>query len=501
MTISIKRYVNIVSGVGGAASVSTRSFMGRIVSKSTLLPPRTVAEFTTLDDVSTYFGQTSNEYKVAAKYFGFTSKSITKPQVVGFCRWNNAAVPPTVYGGASAALADFVAITAGTLDVVVNGVVVPIGPLDFSTALSMTDVAGFVTFALNANANPMLATASTPYNSNSKQFIFFGGVPGAGTVTFNDTPLAQALGWFNAGQIETEGAALQTALEAISDSTDASDNFGAFSYTDFSLTEAEVVTIAEWNHAQNNKFIFCTPIPIGSAATAFAALKGFSGTAVTVTDTRNGEPRDWAENCPMEILAATDYSRAGSSQNYMYYQFPSRPATVLTNTNADLMDESRINYIGQTQTAGNPIEFYQRGVLMGGSADATDMTTYAGEMWLKDRFTVDLLNLFLALPSLPANNSGRASILGIMQGGINGALFNGIISVGKPLTELQKVFIVQITGIATSWQQVQSSGYFLDVQLENYVDSSGATQWRAVYVLIYSKNDQIRSVRGSNILI
>ena len=433
---------------------------------------------TTLDDVGIYFGQASPEYRVAVKYFGFTSKSITKPQVIGFCRWNEAAVPPTVYGGTTPkVLADFVAITAGTLDVVVNGVVVPIGPLDFSTATSFTDVAGFISYALNAKANPMLATASTPYNSNSQQFIFFGGVSGSGTVTFNETPLSVLLGWFGSGQVETEGAALQTALEAISESTDASDNFGSFSYTDASLNDADVKAIAEWNHAQNNKFVYCTPTTMATAPAAFAALKGYSGTAVTVTNDLGGVDRDWSENCPMEILASTDYSRPGSSQNYMYYQFPSRPATVLTNTNADLMDANRANYIGQTQTAGNKIEFYQRGVLMGGVADATDITTYAGEMWLKDRFTTDLMNLFLALPSLPANNSGRASVLGAMQSGINAALFNGIISVGKPLTELQKVYIVQITGSATSWQQVQSGGYFIDASLQSYLDSSGATQW------------------------
>ena len=76
----------------------------------------------------------------------------------------------------------------------------------------------------------------------------------------------------------------------------------------------------------------------------------------------------------------------------------------------------------------------------------------------------------------------------------------GSIEVGKTLTTAQKAYIGNATGSTTAWQQVQTSGYWLNVVISQYT-VDGVNQYKAVYTLIYSKNDTIRLVQGTDVLI
>ena len=81
------------------------------------------------------------------------------------------------------------------------------------------------------------------------------------------------------------------------------------------------------------------------------------------------------------------------------------------------------------------------------------------------------------------------------------ALFNGVISVEKPLTTVQKLYITEITGDDLAWHQVQNAGYWVDAVMQSYVTEDARTEWKCVYTLVYSKDDAIRKVEGSHILI
>ena len=92
-------------------------------------------------------------------------------------------------------------------------------------------------------------------------------------------------------------------------------------------------------------------------------------------------------------------------------------------------------------------------------------------------------------------------ILTQLQGIIDIALFNGTIEAGKSLSSEQKLFIADVTGDSNAWIQVQNSGYWVDARIVAYVTDAGVTEYKAVYTLIYSKNDVIRFIQGSDILI
>lgn len=287
----------------------------------------------------------------------------------------------------------------------------------------------------------------------------------------------------------------ETITEVLTASTEANNNFGSFCFIP-ALDVTETEEAATWVAAQNVRYMFSSKVAAADAATWSAALIGYAGTALTLDEISD----EYHEMIPMTILAATDYAKRNSVQNYMFQQFTATP-TVTTTALSTTYDGLRVNYYGRTQTAGQNIDFYQRGVLMGGATAPTDMNTFANEMWLKDAAGAAIMSLLLSMPTVSANSKGRAQLLSIIQSVIDRALFNGVISVGRTLNTTQKLYIGNITGDELAWHQVQNIGYWVDCVLESYVTTDSRTEWKASYTLLYAKDDAIRSVDGSHILI
>lgn len=511
MTISIKRYVDITSGQGGEAALPGRKFGLRVNTQNQLVPAGAVIKTTLLTDVESLFGTASDEYKIAVKYYGFVSKQINAPRHMSFVRWNQVAVPPAIYGSSLLApVSTFAGITDGSLAIGTedfNDEPTNVTGIDFSTATTFADVATILQTALRASAVAQLANATVVYDTNRNILILTGTTPNVGdslVVYPSATPendVGSLAGWRTGLQIEQLGTAAKTPLTSVTTSTQNDDDFGSFTFAGAVVPTDldDVVAIGEWNHAQNVKFVYCVQVTPADAALYYNALKGFSGVAMTLKAPRDAGS-DHPETCPAEILGSTNFNQPAASQNYMYYQFDNRLPAVFDDTAATLYDSLRVNYMGQTQTAGQKLSFYQTGFLTGGDQAPIDMAVYTGEMWLKDALLVSVMNGLLALPSLPANAQGRITLLSLLQTPVDKAIFNGVISPGKDLDDLKISYIKQLSGSAEAWRQVQSKGYWLDASILSAVEN-GRTVYYADYLLIYGKNDQIRKVTGRNALV
>lgn len=507
--ISQSRYINIISGVGAGASVAQRQLLLRLITQNALLPPGIVAEFSSSDSVGAYFGLQSEEYKRALSHLGFVSKSIKSPQKISFARWASVAIAPTIVGDSLAkTLQQFQPLTAATLSLSFAGTTYAVGPINFTTATNLTQAAGLIQTAVQgvASAPAQLANATVTFNTNTNQFVLTGATVGSGVITPVPTGLSTdisgLLGWTTTGAVVVAGQAADTALAAVQKSAAISNNFGSYAFCTPStpLQNSDIASVAAWNDSQNNAYMYTVATTLANLSALYALVGGYSGVALNVLSTT--QANDFVEQCPADILAATDYTTVNATQNYMYYQFANRNVTVSDDTTANTVDGLRGNYIGVTQSAGQLLAFYQRGVLCGGSTAAVDMNTYANEMWLKSYITAQLLSLLLAVPIVPADIDGQATILGIIQGAVDTAKNNGVISKGKTLTVVQQQYISQISGDANAWRQVSNIGYWLNVTFLSEVNpNSGITEWYAQYTLIYSKNDAIRSVQGSDVLI
>lgn len=212
-----------------------------------------------------------------------------------------------------------------------------------------------------------------------------------------------------------------------------------------------------------------------------------------------GDAGDNAHFMPMAIGACINYSRPAAATNFMFNQFNSETPSVTTDSMADRYDAKKINYLGATQQAGKNIAFYQRGVLQG---DISDIGVYWNEMWLKDAFATEFLNLLIALKQLPANADGSNTARGVMGAVIEEAKMNGTVQAGKNLNTTQKAYITSLTSDEDAWREVQANGCYLSVSVEEYQNAqSGLTEYKIDYQFIYGKGDSIRKVTGSDILI
>lgn len=499
MAIAFTKYVDITSGVGGGSTVRRRDLILRLFTTNPLLPTGTTAEFESADEVLAYFGASSEEYKRAAFYFGFVSKNITAPQKIAFTRWADVATVALIYGAKASSLAALQEITAGSFVLDIGGTSHELTALNFSTAASYSDVATFLEDAIQSQTGGQFTGATVTYDATRGGFnLVAGGPAGAATLSVSESSPSNgtlaAIGW-GAGAILSDGAAAQSITTLLADSTEASNNFATFAFIP-DLSDDEVAEAAAWNATQNIMFMFLVRVSAASASAYHGLLASYPGIGVTLSPLASEYP----ELLPGAILAATAYTRRNSVQNYMFQQAILSPS-VTTTADSDTYDDLRVNYYGQTQTAGQNVSFYQRGVLMGVGTAPTDMNIYANEIWLKDAAGTAIMTLLLSLARLSANSTGRSQLLATLQGVVNEAVFNGTVSVGKELTTTQKLYIDQITGDPLAWQQIQTIGYWLDVVFEQITTTDGRTEYKAVYTILYGKDDQVRKVEGSHILI
>ena len=519
MAINIKRYVDITSGVGAGSNIAVRDLIGRLFTANPLLPPNSFVQFTSASAVSSFFGSASEEALRANFYFSWISKNVTQADAIQFARWVNADTAPLIFSVPSngTLLANWTGITDGSFSLTIGGVTNTFTALNFGAAGTLAAVAAIIQTAVRTGTGTQWTAATVTYNATTGSFDFEGGdntvaadisvAPGIVGTNIAGTGL---LGWYpgatftdgvyTPGAIWAAGAQAQTITELLDGTATVSNNFGSFLFLNaLSITLADAIEAATWNQLQNNMYLFCVAVTASTYAAwsnTSTGLGSIPGTALTLSPITTQYP----EQIPMMVEAATDYLAVNSVQNYMFQtNFTGITPSVSTDALADVYDAAAVNYYGSTQTAGQIINFYQRGALCGTSSDPLDMNTYVNEIWLKDAATVAIMNLFLALNQIAANQQGRSQILTTLQSVINLALNNGTISVNKALTDTQKLYISQATGDADAWHQVQSIGYWIDCQI--VPDTGTPVIYTAEYTLIYSKDDVIRKVLGRDILI
>ena len=504
MPISQSKYVAITSGVGGASAASRKDLGLRLFTTNALFPLNTVLEFTSAADVANYAGGLSQEAKIAAAYFGWVSKSVNSPRKISFVGLSLNAAPPMLRSTKKlASLATFTAITNGSIVLSMGGTSYTVSGLTFASATSYADVASAIQTGVRGNTagGDLWTQATVTYNADTSSFILNGGAIGENVITYaaasgTGTDISGLVGWDEASNpILSNGADSASLTDILNTSVELSDNFATYAFVGINLTAAQTAEVGAWNDTQNYLYIYC-----GDVGTSYSdiieAAAGHQGMAINYNPYIADTSYLPAYLMPATILAATDYSHVNGTVNYMYQQFGNQVVTVDTNALANTLDPLHINYNGQTQKAGQKIEFYQDGYL----ADGTDIAVYANEIWLKDAMLTEILNLEVSLEKIPANVDGLAQIEAVLQGVIDEGLNNGVIMPGKALTNTQKAYITQITGDNTAWQRVELNGYVLTVELSQEI-INGATKYIAEYTLVYSKGDSIRKVEGRHILI
>ena len=487
MAISQTKYINIISAAGGGSVVAQRDLMGRVFTTNSLVPAGQIIEFSgglvsAKESIASYFGITSAEYAFAEKYFQVNKKG-TAPQKLGFARYVDTACGAYLYGKTGVKLSDLQAITAGTFNITVNGADKAYTALNLSSATSLADVATALTSAMTSDG--LVVT----YDTNGRFKVATATTGDGQELSLASGTVAVALGMVNG--VLSDGADAETPLESVVQSTGLSNNFFSFTFLD-TISNSDIEALAAWTHGQNVAYMFSVAVNETNAETIEDLVKTYDGVALTL-DIYNAH----GEFMPMSRIASIDYTRANAAISMFYQQFAGVEPSVNDTDVAAAYDALRVNYYGETAKGGVSFPFYQNGVLQG---SITDMGVYANEAWLKDSFVTNILNLRLAVDTLPANNVGVGMVLSSLMETVNLSLYNGVTMPGKTLDSTQKAYITQITGNTDAWMAVQGNGYYLDANVEKYTEDN-VEKYKVSFLYVYSKGDSINYVDGRDILI
>lgn len=508
MTIPIKKYVAITTAIANTDGASRKDLILRVLTTNPLFAANTVYEFTSSSDVAAFAGSLSAEAKLASEYFGWISKTANQAQKISFMRYSFDALAPYMYSTKILTpIAQLKAVTDGSMIVNLGGTAYTVTGVDLSAINTYADVAAALQTAIRANTQggALWTNATVEYQANNTSFILTGGETGANQINYataaeEGTDLSALIGWNTAGApVLSNGTAEQTIIDVLNKTIDISTNFLTFGFLNAADAYANLDAVGAFVDEQNNEYRFCFDLGTSNYAEGIATAKKYTGMTAHYNINYGIEGLNPAWLMSAILPATTNYDKANSVKNYMFQEFPQQPVAVGINDDGNLyqtLDNLCINYNGQTQKSGKTISFYQNGF----NADATDTAIFDNEAWLKDAIKTDMLNAFLGLDFIPADDDGRAILTGVLENNCDEALNNHVFSKGKILTNTQKAYITQLSGDENTWLDVQNNGYWSDADITT--ETSGeATIYVGEYTLVYLKNDVVRKVKGRNILI
>lgn len=505
MPIPSTRYVEITSAVVGASSVATQSLAGRRFTSNVLAPIDRV--LTLLNgEAQDWFGATSDEAAFSSQYFSYVSPApASRANNLQFAAYAPTGRAPTLIGGRNTtSLATLQAITDGSLSIQLGDTVAELSGITMAAVTSFADVANAIQAAIRAAyadpIDPQLSNVTVSYDALSSSFTIIGGtITTAAAVVLPSavgTDLGTTLNLDGIGSVQSPGAIAQTPLEAFISAEKITDSFGSATFSDEDVTLEDAISLATYVAAQNVKYQIYFSVTRANYEAWSAALLNIASTGLIL----NAKAGEYKETVPMAIVASINFNRRNSAVNFMF-RVSALTGDVTDPQESLTLDAARINYYGVTASFGQRIEFFQRGLLMGGATAPVDMNAHANEQWLKSAASSAFLNLLLSISQIPANNDGRGLVLAQLSAVITQAKFNGVISVGKELNAAQRIAVTELTGDELAWTEVQNNGYWADVRMVEVVGSSGVAEYVAQYTLAYSKNDVVRKIEGSHNLV
>ena len=502
MSIPIDNYIKIISSTVGGAALSRRSTEFRMISSSSTLPVGIVVEFSSQDAVGSFFGYASNQYIFAGIYFGFVSKSGTMASSLSWFNAVDAAAVPSILGVVTESLSSHYDATLN-ITLSVNGAGESIA-VDTTGDTSSADVAASIATAMALATDPAISGGTCEYDVDTTRFsVIFSGtgkVSEVGVVGDDAAGIlfVSALG-LGGNAYHSLGQASASYAARMDECANLSNDFFTFGLFD----DVDPADFATWADGQNNtfaflhKFVEATYLSTPAYKIVMDKMLGQSGNALT----QSSEDKNFSHFFPAIVCAATDYSKRNAAKNYMYQQDGAFDQyAITTELQALSLKALGVNFYGQTQSAGDHLAFYQWGVMSGGSNDIKAQGPFMNEIWLKDAFTVAMMNVFIANENLTANTAGVQLIENSITPITSEAKFNGVIQIDKDLTDLQKGSITQMTGDPLAWGVVQSDGFWLEVKVVPETDGD-ITTYVGEYLLVYSKGDSISKIDGRNVAI
>lgn len=459
-------------------STSGLSFAGNFLTENVAVPnnsSQSTLQFFSADAVGAFFGLSSDEYlKVAIPYFKGFDNSSQKASYILFTHYNSAEINAYMQGGkVTATVAQFQAITTGSITFNVNNTAYAVTGINLSAATSYSNVASIVLADL-ISAHALFASATLTYNSQLKGFLFNTGLgTGTDTIAFcSNSALAALMGFqtyaptllsitSGSGYL-SQGAAAQTPAEGLANLKLLTGNFATFTNVfDVSsdTTNAFALAASEWASNNNYAFIQWNSSTVANEITF--------NTSLVAEDYANVAP-NYADlsiaSFVCGIAPCINYNAANAAIAYAFKQQSGLAPIDISDEDAANMVQDHINfygdYVSNSIAYPNTVNFYQQGRISG---QFVFLQNFINQMWLSNAIQNALIVLFSNAKIVGYNPKGYSLISAAITGVMAQALVNGVVTVGSQFSQDQKAILINQAGLDISPFLTQS-GYYVQVQ-------------------------------------
>ena len=186
MSIPARRIVNVIPSVLSPGG-NPLALNGVILTNSTRVPMGVVQSFPPGDAVGDFFGPTSIEATLAAKYFAGYSRATALPARIYFAQYNAAAVAAYLRSGsfAGTTLAQLQELS-GIIIVAINGSTITTPNIDLASATSFTNAAALIQAGLQTAGSKFTGTATISDGAGAAGNILNVTAVGSGSLSIGD---------------------------------------------------------------------------------------------------------------------------------------------------------------------------------------------------------------------------------------------------------------------------------------------------------------------------
>ena len=413
-------------------------------------------EYTSAVRVGEHYGLSSDEYKFATIYFNGYKGATTRPNSLFITKYNAADVAARLIGGsvASVTIAQLQAITAGTLDVAIDGGNKQATPINLSTANTFSDAAALLTTALGSTVE---------YNAQLKAFIIPSITTGTGsTLSYANGTVADLLNLTQAkGALVDNDTLADTVNTATGRMLAYTSNFATITYIGDSFDDDKLKELATWNTLQKDRYHLVTygvdPLattPNNAASFGAWAVQYTSG----VTPVYGGLDKA-AFFCSID--ASVNYEETNGRTTTAFRSQDGLIPEVTDQATADALVSNGYSYYGAWATANDRFLMVGNGAVTG---DFKWIDNYMFAVFLNSQFQLASVESLANYSSIPYNADGVAIRRAVLQDPIDQGVNFGGIRAGVTLTQQQKNIINSEAGFDAA-SQIFTKGWALSIQL------------------------------------
>lgn len=433
---------------------------GLLLTDNALCPFPQLLAFPSADTVGSYFGLDSDEYKLAINYFLGYDNSYRKPEVLYFAKRCSSAFGASLIGAkVTAKLADFKAVTNGSLTMSLNDSTVALTSIDLSSATSLSDVAT----AVQTKLASAVSNSTVVYSSVTKGFVVTNGTTGDtstidyATASASGTDIAEMMGLLaSQGGIVSHGSGVLTPSQVMTSVIEQSKNWVSFTCVD-AMSSDEILAYAEWTNSQGVSFLFSSWVST-SAASAKSVKSAIDEAMYSGTSVVYGTA-EYAVFI-MSEAASIDWNRRQGVINFAFKSQSGLAAIVTDGLEASDLETAGVNYYGRWATRNPEFVFMYNGAVSG---DYRWLDAWVNAIWLRATVQISCMDGLKVAGRVPYNELGYTQIAAWLQDPINSAITNGVIDAGIVLNEKQKAELYIEAGEDIT-EQLFTEGYYFKIE-------------------------------------